>query len=458
MAGLLSILGSTQSGLGAAMGSAATANNNLQNVNTPGYSRQQANVTEGVSTRIGGALLGGGSVLSGISQARDRFIEAQLPSLMGQASYSSAQAEALEGMSAFDGGGTNALPQSLSAFYSSLSALSANPGDTSLRSAALGAATTLARAFNTTSANIEGARTGLDRQITGSLDQINQLASQVASLNQKIMVARGSGAEPNDLLDARQRAQDQLSQLTGTKPIADAQGNVSLMLPGGGALVSGSEAGKLVAVADATNGGHPAIQLQSPGSIKASPLPNSALGGSVGGWLNARDGSLADAASGLDTLAASLGTAMNDLHRAGVGTDGSTNLDLFTFGATAGAAGRIAVNATLVGHPEKLAAASATNASGDGSNLAKLIATQNEPIDSLATLVTSYGAASKSARASSDHDGSLRDSMTAARDSASGVSVDQEVVELTKAQRAYEAVSQVIQTTNSMLDALFKIA
>jgi flagellar hook-associated protein 1 FlgK len=465
MGGLLSVLGGAGGSLQAALGAAATASNNLENVNTPGYARQQANIVEGGIGEIAGTMLGGGSYLTSVTQVRSSFIEEQLPGAFGQAAYSSAQSNGLQAIAAFDTDNTSGISNALPAFFSALQALSANPGDPSLRTAAIGAATQLAQSFNSASQEITTARDGLDQQASGNIAQINQLASQVASLNQQVAVAKGSGAQPNALLDARQRAQDQLEQLTGARPVADSSGNVNLELPGGGPLVVGNQASQLSTVVDPTNNGHLAVQIQTSPAAKPITLPSGALGGTLGGTLAARDGALKQAESGLDNLAFGLAQSFNAIQSAGYGTDGSTGNNFFDVGPTAaGAAGQIAVDPALTGNPAALAAASAPGASGDGSNLQKMLAIEGQPIaggaspsDALGTLVSSFGAASQTATLASQNDAALQAGLVQQRDSVSGVSSNEEQLNLTQAQQAYEAVSQVVQTTNTMLNVLMSM-
>jgi flagellar hook-associated protein 1 FlgK len=306
----------------------------------------------------------------------------------------------------------------------------------------------------------------LDEQAEGYVSEVNSLAAQVAALNVRIRAARASGAAPNDLLDARLKIQDRLAELTGATPVPDASGDLGLALPSGLALVSGDAAASISVEPDPATQGLLRFRIVRVDGSGPSVLPNSSFGGALGGVLDARDGALRRTAEGLDTLAFDLGTALNQVHAAGVGLDGSTGQAFFSLPADRhGAAFQIEVDPALLADPSKFAAAGPDDGlPGGASNLFALIATEEQPlsggrsaIDAFASLVSSFGAETTRARAAADQTGALRSNLESLRESASGVSVDEEVIEMTKAQRAYEAISKVITTADEMLEKLLEL-
>jgi flagellar hook-associated protein 1 FlgK len=469
MSDLLAILSQGAASLAAQRAAAATASHNLQNANTPGYARQRAVVSATLpADRYGNAWIGRGSMLQTVTQARDRFLEAQIPAQLGQSARSGASAAALSSVSALDPAAAGNLNDALSRFYTALRAAAQSPADAGLRQQAVTASRSLALTFQRTRGGLEEARSGIDAQLVGSVAEVNGLARQVADLNGQIRTSRAiGGAEPNDLLDARQKAVDRLAELTGVAPVPTSDGDVSLFLPGGSALVSGMQASTLSTVADASNDGHLALRLAGPnGTAQAF----TGIGGELGGALDARDGALRTAVTGVDTLAWDLAAGVNAVHSAGFGLDGTTGDALFAPGATlAGAASRIDVNAALLADPRRLAAAGAATsptsaAPGDATNLQRLVATERaalsnglDPFAGLAKLTSDFGAASSSASALADHDQGMKDNLVQLRESTSGVSIDEEMIELQKAQKAFEAISKVIQTSSEMFDTLLKL-
>lgn len=463
MSSLLSIISSAASSLQGQEAGVATASNNIENANTPGYARQVAVISSAPSDLVAGAFIGGGSQLQSVTQIRDQFVEAQIPAQMGLASSSAAASSALDSITAFDPSTGDGLATSISNFYSSLQALSQNAGDSSLREAVIGSANNLAVSFNTTASQLSDSRSAVDQQISADVTQANALAAQVASLNQQIEQASAS-AQPNALLDARNSAVEQLAQLTGATPVQTNGGGVSLFMPGGSALVSDSSAGTLSAVADPNNDGLLSIQFTSAGGGPAQAVTNA--GGEIGGLMSARDGAMATAQSSIDQLAFDLAGKVNAVQENGYGTDGSTGNPLFDVGTTAkGAAAAFTVDPAIESNPAAIAAASsAATAPGDATNLQAIIATQDATLSSganalttLATTTAQLGSAAQDADATSQLDSSMLSQLTTMQQSASGVSTEEELTNLQTYEQGYQAISQVIQASNTLFTTLMNI-
>jgi len=460
MTDLLRILTTGASSLAAQTAAAATASHNLENANTPGYARQRVNIEAMLpADQVGNAYLGNGARATTVTQARDRFFESQLPALFGQASSSSAASTTLSSVHALDPELSGGLGDALSGFYTAFRQLSQNPSDAGLRQSAVNAARSLALSFNQTRASLEDARSGVDQKLAADVSEANTLAQGVASLNGQIRAARASGAEPNDLLDARQKSVDRLAELTGASPVTTVEGDTSLFMAGGAPLVVSLQASTLSTQGDPLDAGHLSLRLNS-GLVQSAVAP----GGELGGLVAARDGALKDGVSAIDTLALDLSGAVNTAHQAGVDlATGASGEPLFT-----GTSARdLAVNANIVADPRLLATRRATGGVGDASNLTAadgILATESLTLSTglsadgaLSSATAAFGAATRTFSAQSDADTALRDHLTTVRESVSGVSVDDELVDLQKAQRAYQAISKVIQTSSDMFDTLLAL-
>jgi flagellar hook-associated protein 1 FlgK len=172
----------------------------------------------------------------------------------------------------------------------------------------------------------------------------------------------------------------------------------------------------------------------------------------------------------LDTLAYDFATTVNTQHELGYGLDGSTGNDLFaSLADSTDAAANIAVDPTTYADPSLIAAAgnpstSATGGPGDSDNLQAIIDTESTKLstgldvqDGMSKLTSDFGIAVSSASDSAEFDKNLLTDLTNARESASGVSVDDELTKLMQAQTSYNALTKVVTTTDSLLDTLMKM-
>lgn len=470
MADLLAILNQSASGLSAFRAMTQTAGHNLANVNTPGYTRQRVDLEAKSAEFVrGGSYLGRGVDVTAVTQSRDAFLERQIPAALSGEARHTAQSDVLESVSVFNPETPGGLGDAVSAFYGSMRQLAQNPGDPALRSQVQVAAHDLAASFNRTSTALEESRTGVDVSLAADVDKVNLLASELASLNGQIAQSRGlgAGAEPNDLLDARRSAQDALAGLTGATAVPDSDGNVNMVLPSGLSLVSGQRAGSLSVEADPANGGHLAIRITRVGAPAPDGLtPPSAFGGRIRGLMDARDGGLKNAVNSVDQLAFDVANALNTQHRAGFDVDGNAGGNMFTVAATAaGAARTISLDAAFAADPRRLAASStAAGAPGDNTNLQAMVNSERQPltggqdvIGAFSGIVGRFGADSRGAKASAEQDKAFAGYLEERRQAVSGVSIDEEIVTMTQAQKAYEAMARVMNTANEMLATLMQL-
>jgi flagellar hook-associated protein 1 FlgK len=159
---------------------------------------------------------------------------------------------------------------------------------------------------------------------------------------------------------------------------------------------------------------------------------------------------------------------VNQVHRAGFGTDGVGGRDLFSpIAAVAGAAGTVALDAAVAGQPDAVAAAQDPAAlPGDNRNalaLADLATTaflsggSQTPTAFWRSAVSALGSGLADAERDFELHAARLAQLTGMREAVSGVSIDEEMIELAKAQRAFEAAAKVIQTGDELLDVVLSL-
>ncbi len=205
------------SGLRAANAALNTTANNISNVSTTGYSRQtveqQASDALRMFTRYG--AVGAGVDTIAIERVRDEFYDNKYRSneaLYGEYSQKNYYNQLIEQYFEDDGNtGFSALFNKMeAALQSTINAA----GTTSTKTAFVASVQSVADYFNTMYGNLEKEQSDINEEIKTSLDSINSIAQQIASLNEQINVVEMTGAKANELRDKRDVLIDDLSKLT----------------------------------------------------------------------------------------------------------------------------------------------------------------------------------------------------------------------------------------------------
>lgn len=431
---------------------------NLTGGSAPGFSRRTPQLE---------ALPNGRGVLDrGAARIVDRFVERRVLGTTSERAGADARLEitsVLDEILADDPGN---LGESLDGFYSAIHGLASQPSDPALRSEVLSAASRLAGAFNRASTALSEAQDEAEIRADGGIDQVNALAQEIATLQREISRAELDGTEASDLRDNRDQKLRQLAELVPVQVVEDGEnGTLSVLLAGREAIVnSDATVNELRKGIDAN--GDLRVMMNSAG--QASDVTEWLQSGAIGGWLQARDGAVADMKTQLDQLAYDLGNAYNQVHSAGFGLDGVGGRALFDgVGAVSGSALAISLSADVAGQPSSLAAAAdAALVPGDPRTAIALTNLQTtSPVVGnstpfgvrLADMIQRGGTAVQDAQIESDARTAADDQAHAMRESISGVSSDEEMVALIRYQRGYEASLKVVQIADEMLDSLIAL-
>jgi flagellar hook-associated protein 1 FlgK len=281
-------------------------------------------------------------------------------------------------------------------------------------------------------------------ELTGAASEVNDLATQVANLNAAIVSASPHSAEQADMQDQRDRIVERLSYLIGAQQTIRTDGQAAVYV-GGRLLVDNTTTASMKATSNQ-------LQWEDTGSMVAS-------GGYVGQLHTLVNTTIPGYRTQLDQVALKLVTDVNALHTAGADASGTTGRIFFAPGGTTAASIALSTDPTngVAGHPERLAAASATGGVNDGSNATTLsnLADQTNGIDDkYYAFLASIGVATRTTRSKAD---AQELSLQSAREdlkTVSEVNIDDELADLTAAQRAYQASARVVTTIDEMLSDL----
>ncbi|EPJ80429.1 flagellar hook-associated protein FlgK [Pseudomonas sp. CFII68] len=315
------------SGLSASQTALVTTGNNIANVDTAGYSRQQTVQTTKASNQYGNVFIGSGTTLADVRRVYNAFLEAQLKtttSLNSDAAAYQGQITPLDSLLSDSGTGLNG---ALTKFFASVQNVNAKPGDDASRQLLLSDAQALSNRFNSVANQLTEQSQNINGNLSNMVDQVNNLAATVAQLNKKIAEVSNAGGAPNDLLDARSETIRQLSTFTGTQ-VVESGSSLDIYLGSGQPLVMGNIVNTLQAVPDKNDPGRIGIQLNSGSS--SMDLTSVLTGGEIGGLMRYRSTVLDPAMNELGRVALVVADQMNSVQASGIDMNGAFGSNLFT--------------------------------------------------------------------------------------------------------------------------------
>jgi flagellar hook-associated protein 1 FlgK len=455
MSSLNASLATALSGLMADQGAMATTTNNVANVNTPGYSREEAVLVASDPVVLQPLTFGTGVTLQSVESIRNPILESQIQQQsQGQGQFSALTA-ALEQTQVNFTTSTGDIGTQISNFFDSVNQLSTNPSDLSLRQAVLTAAGNLATSFNNTANNLTQQQQSLDLNVVQTVGQINQLSQQIAGLNAQINNLQNVGESAGTFIDQRTQAIDQLSGLVDISVIPS-DNSLTLTTGNGAPLVVGQQSFQLGTQPTASG-------LHDIYSQAGANITSQITSGTLGGTLQARDQGIPAIKTQLDALASGLATAVNTVQAGGFDLNGVAGTNLFNPPPVNGV-GAAASLSVAIANPS-LIAASSDGSVGSNGNAQAMYALDNQgiiagqsPTNYYSSIVFNVGTDAANASAEQTASDLLLQQLNDQRSAISGVNLDEEAANMVRYQDAYSASAQVVTTINDMMYATIQMS
>lgn len=443
---------------------------NLANVNNPAYARQRVRfqTTTTIPTPLGPQ--GTGAQVTAITQLRNALLDRQLIGEAGLTAYWRTQQQLLEQAETSLGqqldrqaaSGVNAtgssnlgnpmgLAENLSDLFNAFQSVATQPGSLEERQVLVQKAQALAAQFNQVAGRLTDLQSTINHQLQSEVEVVNRLTADIAALNHQIARTELSAKGPaNDLRDLRQAKLEELGQYLNLEAVEDQTGQVNVSV-NGVMLVEGQRVSVAVEAFEAGSG---AWQLRTADGQPCQPLT-----GSLAGLMETRDGPLATALERLNRLAGALIEAVNAVHVRGYDLEGNTGLAFFqgTNAAT------IRVNDALRENPARFQAAGRAGAAGDNQvalELARLSSTAQPALGSRSfqqfhhqTVVGLGESLAQASRQVNDQE-AIQKMLLRQRDAVSGVSLDEEMTEMVKFQKAFQASARLVSTVDELLETI----
>ncbi|QPR88057.1 lateral flagellar hook-associated protein LfgK [Aeromonas hydrophila] len=438
----MSLLNIGFSGLNSAQIALNITAQNIANVNTIGYSRQEAMM--GSLSGFGRLDNGQGVEVTGVRRITDDYLVSQhwrSRSATG-ASYSFHQyintTEQLLGSESMN------IAKGLDSFFASLSAALDSPETPAQRSQIVSSAGALANRFGQLNESMLTQEKQIDDQLNSTVSQVNSYLKQVAELNTQISEQASKGVNTSVLEDSREQIVRELSTFMEVRVNRQSDGSFSLSLPQGQPLVLAGSSSTLSLAGD---------KLSLSFGPQSFDIPK-LHGGSLAGVMEYRTTVLRPLRDELNQIAKKLADDFNAKQGGGVDLHGNLGKPLFTYDPL-NPSGTLKIADGFTG--DDLAFAKAGGGSGDNRNLQELLTIKDDQYDAYSALLGRMAVQSGQAKATMTADANMEKQLATKLSSVSGVNTDEEGVKIMAYTKAYQANAKVISTSEQLFTSILNM-
>ncbi|MCK9781679.1 flagellar hook-associated protein FlgK [Proteus columbae] len=543
-----SLINTAMSGLNAAQAAMSTVSNNIANQNVKWYNRQMTVFNENSGTMTGNGYIGNGVNVSRIHREYNEFLAGQMNRATSKQFALNSYTKNISQINDLLADKGNDVSSAIDEFFTSLPNVTNNAEDNPARTTVIGKAEAMVNMFAKADQSLRDLEKDINSQVTNTSKNINEYTKQIAKLNNEISRSKGfNGADPNDLLDQRDRLVQELNTLVDVQVTQQDGGFVNVTFANGLPLVSGTRAYEVSAIPSNKNSERLVIGYSNGIDEVREVDAKRIKGGELGGAYRSREEVLDPSRNQLNQLALVLGDQFNKQHEQGFDLNGDKGKEFFNLGGahvmpngknkgdatfdvkytntkavkaadytvkydgtnwnvTVEPGGRkvaatfdatkkeltfegmnikvdgtaqkddslivqsvgnvIAGMSVAVTDPSEIAAAGSKDTGpSDNENMKKLFELPDQKIiDGKTTIAGGYGSLISmvgnkvnTAQVDFDAQASITKSIQSQQQSVSGVNLDEEYGEMYRIQEYYMANAKVIQTANSMFDAIMQV-
>lgn len=420
--------------------------NNISNASNADYSRQ----TIQFATEKSDGISGMGVKILDIARIRNELVDRQIRSYSSKYSEADARASVLSQVeSLVQEPSDSSLNSFLTKFYNSWQQLSVNPSSTAMRLNVVQAGSNLVSKFQGLYQGITEVKSDLAKDLQGKVDTLNYNLGQIQTLNQKIFETTTTGQDAGDLQDQRDKLIDEVSKIVNINVSTNNNGDTSITVGG-------------VYAADRFM--HSEFEVYSKNgeiSIKAknSDIQAQLTGGEIFAVTDMYSNTLSGYLDTLDSIANSLVENVNSIHSQGTNLQGESGIDFFSYYRE----GVIQINDKVIKDVNKIAV-SADGTSGNGDVATKIAALKDAKLlngksimDNYTNFVSSIGSDSVLAQQNAEANDLVLTQLQNQRSAISGVSIDEEMTNVIRFQRSYDASAKLIKVADEMLQTLMNM-
>jgi flagellar hook-associated protein 1 FlgK len=444
-----------------------TVSHNIANKSTEGYSRQRVDLEANTPIGEGNLRIGMGARAAQVTRTNNPWLEKQIQKEKTALGFQNGRADSLERVeNIFNEQQNKGLNQYMTQFFNAFRELSNNPESLASRTMVKEAAVQLADDFKRVHTQLKDVQQDIDGQVKNLVEQVNKMTKEIASLNEKILQVEVQGTPANDERDRRDLLLKQLGEKLEISWAEGKDGQVNITAGNTAILVSGSTSTELLTHTTADRD-RAEIMYRQDEHGSTFRLTNQFKGGQLGGLLEVRDQICEDAHKNVDEMAYTMAREVNSAHIEGHDRYGKDGVLFFEMpDKMEGAAGKMAVNKTVINDVGRIAAGNKPNAPGDNTiaNMISGIQYRETMQKGTATLDDFYnsnvgqlGTITQRARSTQEAQKNIVDQMSNIRESISGVSLDEETTNMVEMQKMYDASAKMIKTADEMLETVINL-
>ncbi|MDR0639887.1 MAG: flagellar hook-associated protein FlgK [Spirochaetaceae bacterium] len=323
-----------------------TTGHNLANASTEGYSRQRVEL-KAMDPIYNPALnraetpgqIGQGVVVDRIERVRDQLLDRRIIAEASGEGYWTARDQYVRQLDQmYFEPGESSIRSKMDRFWDAWQELAVNPADSAPREAVALRGQTLVDAIHARFNSLKNLSDNVNRDITLTVERVNDLSGQIAGLNTEIQKVRAQGDNPNDLLDRRDLLVDELSSIIDIR--VDGRDPDEFMVhTGGNVLIQGGIGRQFVVAASGRDDGYGRV-MWAHDPLKTREIPGGGepyqeveftrTKGSLAALIELRDETIASEMQSLDNMTMNFADLVNEIHRSAYGTNGKTGIDFFT--------------------------------------------------------------------------------------------------------------------------------
>ncbi|MDO9437975.1 flagellar hook-associated protein FlgK [Hydrogenophaga sp.] len=303
--------------------------NNIANVNTPGYSRQNVQLQSSGYQQMGNGFFGKGVEIGTVERSHNAFLTSEAQKAGSVAAADALRYARLQQLESAFPTGSAGLGAALNDMLNAWTDVSSAPGNLTARVVVVAKGEELASRLRNTAGQIDSLQKTTLAQAEGAVSTINALAQDLAKINNKLAEIGGGGTHtPNDLLDQRDKILTDLNKYVQTTSIQADNGSVSVFVAGSQPLVLGARANALAVGRDSTDTSRLALSFVQ-GGVK-TPLQQESLGGGeLAGLMRFMNNDLVDVQNQLGRMALATAFTVNSQHQLGIDLQGNPGGNFF---------------------------------------------------------------------------------------------------------------------------------